>query len=132
MMEGFIKVFQKLDQYGKKNESTLYTWIKSIMVNQSIDYFRAHKRRYEAEVPMEVETISPYTDDLDTRLKAEHLLRLMDEMPEKQRIVFNLREVEGYEFEEIAEMVQEPVNTVRVHLFRGRQWLQKRIKEEDL
>jgi len=131
MMEGFMKVFQKLDQYGKRNESTLYTWIKSIMVNQSIDHFRAHKKQYEAEVPMESEEASQYEAEIVTNLDADHIMQIMNEMPEKQKIVFNLREIEGYEFEEIAEMIGMPINTVRVQLFRGRQWLQKRITEEE-
>lgn len=131
MMEGFMKVFQKLDQYQKKNDSSLYSWIRSIMVNQSIDHFRSHKRQYEAEVAIEAEEVAILSEDITTRLDAEHILRIMEGLPEKQRIIFNLREIEGYEFEEIAERLQEPINTVRVHLFRARQWLQKRIREEE-
>ena len=101
------------------------------MVNQSIDYLRAHRRQYEAEMYVDLGTMEDVASDIVTNLDAEHILKMMDGMSEKQRVVFNLREVEGYEFEEIAEIIQEPVNTVRVHLFRARQWLQKRIKEEE-
>lgn len=131
MMEGFMKVFQKLEQYQKRNESSLYTWIKSIMVNLSIDYFRAHKRQYEMEVPVEMEHVYEVVEPITTSLNANHILEIMGEMSEKYRVVFNLKEVEGYEFEEIAQMLAEPVNTVRVHFFRARQWLQKRLKEEE-
>lgn len=102
------------------------------MVNQSIDYLRAHRRQYEAEMFVDLGTMEDVAGDIVTNLDADHILKMMDGMPEKQRVVFNLREVEGYEFEEIATIIQEPINTVRVHLFRARQWLQKHIKEEEI
>ncbi|MBO7647692.1 MAG: RNA polymerase sigma factor [Bacteroidales bacterium] len=132
MMEGFMKVFQKLNLYQKRNDCSLFSWIKSIMVNQSIDYLRAHRRQYEAEMFVDLGTMEDVAGDIVTNLDADHILKMMDGMPEKQRVVFNLREVEGYEFEEIATIIQEPINTVRVHLFRARQWLQKHIKEEEI
>ncbi|MBO4488296.1 MAG: sigma-70 family RNA polymerase sigma factor [Bacteroidales bacterium] len=131
MMEGFMKVFQKLDLYQKRNDCSFYSWIKSIMVNLSIDYLRAHRRQYEMEMSMDLGTMEDVAGEIVTSLDANQILKMMDEMPEKQRLVFNLREVEGYEFEEITAITEEPINTVRVHLFRARQWLQKRIKEEE-
>ncbi len=131
MIEGFLKVFQKLDQYKGDDERSLFTWIKTIMVNQSIDHFRMYRKIYEHEVVTDTSVMTDYTEEIVTRLDADHIMQMMEEMPEKQRVIFNLKEVEGYGFDEVAEMLQESVNTVRVYFFRARKWLQKRIKEEE-
>ena len=129
MMDGFMGVFKNLSSYRK--ESSLESWIRSIMVKTAISYFRAEKRylmndslddKEDFQLP-----VSEREESIVTRLEAKQVLEIVAKMPEDLRVIFNLRLVEEYGFKEIAEELGKNENTVRVYYQRARKWLIDRI-----
>jgi RNA polymerase sigma-70 factor (ECF subfamily) len=62
---------------------------------------------------------------LDSRLEVNEIMRLLDQLPEIQKTIFNLYEIEGYSHDEIAQMLNIPDSTSRTYLTRAKQKLRK-------
>lgn len=94
--------------------------------NLCLDRLKAHDRRKPVDnadlgnVPAEL--ISPYRQ-LELTDSASQMRRLIDELPEAQKMVLHLRDVEEYSFEEIEQVTGLSINTIRVTLSRARQRL---------
>lgn len=123
------EVFIKL--WNKKNELKEYTSIEAfamtITKNQCLDKLKSKK----------AVIIELSNHDLPVRDGSPHKMAevsnhntlmnaIIDQLPEQQKTIIHLREIEGYEFEEIAEITDLNINTIRVNLSRAR----KTIKEE--
>ncbi len=94
--------------------------------NQSIDIIR--KRKLTSEKLKDLGSTESFSESNSYEMKstANLIKELIQDLPEKQRMILHLRDVEGYEMEEIAEVVEMQAATVRVNLSRGR----KTVKEE--
>lgn len=129
MIEGFVNVFKHLEQFQHK--SSLETWIRSIMIRSVLDNFRIRKRRIQTETIDETQEVpdnSTSTDEqIITKLHAKTIIERMQEMPEVQRIIFNLHTIDDLTFKDIAEQLEMNANTVRAYYQRARKWLQKEI-----
>lgn len=125
VQETFLKLWKlrdKLDTY-RSVEAFSMTMIK----NYCLDKIKARRT-----VSIEKVYIQPQNDEDDTDEKRYEITetynrvkKLMDVLPEQQRVIIQLRDVEGYEFEEISEITDMNVNAIRVNLSRAR----KRIKD---
>jgi len=129
MIEGFVGVFKQLQNF--KKESSLETWIHAIMVHSAIDFYRSQKKfRLHDELDAHEEAYDlPIHDDIVTKLQAQQILALMQQMPDELRIILSLHVIEGYALTEIAEQLDKNVNTVRVYFMRARRWLTDRIQD---
>lgn len=129
MMDGFMGVFKNISTY--RGESSLDSWIRSIMVKTAISHFRAEKKHLMNDSLDDKEDslmpISEREESIFTRLEAKQVLEIVAKMPEDLRVIFNLRLVEEYSFKEIAEELEKNENTVRVYYQRARKWLIDRI-----
>lgn len=129
MMDGFMGVFKNISTY--RGESSLDSWIRSIMVKTAISHFRAEKKHLMNDSLDDKEDslmpISEREESIVTRLEAKQVLEIVAKMPEDLRVIFNLRLVEEYSFKEIAEELEKNENTVRVYYQRARKWLIDRI-----
>lgn len=127
---------------GFRGESSLGTWLHRIVYNKAIDLLR--KRRKEAALPDEESAFLGPEDDRLSRspswsrppdeilLGAEAVAaldRAVQELTPVQRMVFEMREVEGRTTEEVAEILDIPAGTVRVHLHRARLRLRALLSE---
>ena len=123
----FIKAFAKILQYSKK--SSFRYWLRKIIVNTSIDYYRKSLRK---------EKMEPLYDELPVRVKnhylneleAEDIIKMIQSLPERYRLVFNLFEMEGYKHEEIAGMLGMEVSSSRSLLSRAKKMLKDMIVRE--
>ncbi|GIV31461.1 MAG: DNA-directed RNA polymerase sigma-70 factor [Saprospiraceae bacterium] len=108
MIEGFWKVFHKLDSY--KGEGSFEGWIRRIMINECLMFLRRKDPlRFSAEISDRREfTREP---SVVSRLQTEQILALLDELPSGYRTVFNLYAIEGYKHREIAELLGISINT---------------------
>lgn len=126
MIGGFTKVFQKIIQF--KGVGSFEGWIRRIMVNESLGYLRKHKNMY-----LEVEISEAYTEpdykSLETTLDAEHMMKMIQELPTGYRTVFNLYAIDGFSHSEIAEQLNINVNTSKSQLSRARKILQNMLLE---
>ncbi len=131
MMEGFIHVFQHLDQFEHK--SSLETWMRRIMVRVVLDHLRIRQRRIVTEPMMDEEPLVAGPDnDIVTQLSARIIIERMAEMPEEQRVIFNLHTIDDLTFKDIADILKMNANTVRAYYQRARVWLQREIGNSEI
>jgi RNA polymerase sigma-70 factor, ECF subfamily len=120
--EAFIRAFRHIGSY--RGESRFYTWLYHIVVRVCIE--RQRRARWKAETPLEehwaLHTLVDRSCQSDTRLLVE---ALMKELSPAIRATLVLREVEGLEYEEIAEVLAIPVGTVRSRLNAARSQFRK-------
>lgn len=130
----FTKVYFSIRSFDFR--SSLLTWIYKITVNECYDYLRKKKVRrlvYESDFSKEdalrVENSEPARDQrpaVDVTLAQRDLaMKLLARLPEEERTLLLMKEVEGHSVEELAEMTGINENTIKVKLFRARQKLLK-------
>ena len=137
VQEAFIKAYRALAKF--RGESQFYTWLYRIAVNTAKNYLVARNRRppasdvdaadadyYEGGDRLR-DIDSPenllYRDELEEVV--DHAIR---DLPEDLRTAVTLREFEGLSYEEIAEVMDCPVGTVRSRIFRAREAIDEKIK----
>ena len=136
--EAFIKAYRALPLF--RGDSAFYTWLYRIAVNTAKNHLVSRSRRPpatdlevdEAEVTelgtvlREIET--PEGSLATAKLKAA-IDTAIDELPEDLRTAFTLREFSGLSYEDITEVMDCPVGTVRSRIFRAREAIDKKIRE---
>lgn len=115
--EGFIKVFQNIGRY--KAGTSLPAWIRTIMVNTCIDYYRKTIRRRTEDIA-EAHTLSNDDPDVLSNLTEREILEAVQELSPAYRAVFNLYVVEGYSHKEIGDALQITESTSRSNLVKAR------------
>ncbi len=124
MIEGFVKVFNGLDQF--RSDGSFEGWIRRIMVRQAIDFLRKKQFMvFEEEVPESSDRSYAASDFLEL----EQIEALIDALPEGYRMVFVLYAVEGYKHSEISEMLGISESTSKSQLFKARKVLQDQLHE---
>lgn len=126
MQEGFIRVFNKIGQFEFKG--SFEGWIKRIMVNTALEKFRKNDRLYPVEEMKIFESVE-YAEETISSISANDLLRIIQELPPRYKMVFNLFAIEGYSHLEIAEMMSISEGTSKSNLSRARVILQKNVVE---
>lgn len=124
MVNGFLKVFEKIGQFN--GEGNFEGWIRRIMVNESLMHLRKNKRA-SMMVNIDEAYSQAFDEEAISMLAAEDLLRLIQELPEGYRQVFNLYAIEGYSHKEVAEQLGINENTSKSQLSRARAMLQKKV-----
>lgn len=115
--EGFIKVFRHIGKY--KPGTSLGSWVKRIMVNTSIDYYRRETRRRTEDIDS-VYHISSKDHDVISHLSSEEILKALQQLTVAYRSVFNLYVIEGYPHKEVAKMLDITESTSRSNLVKAR------------
>lgn len=132
--EAFIKSYKSLDSF--REESSFYTWVYRIAVNTAKNYIVSSKRRDEIIMSdlSDDDTYYPEKLDVDSPqeiLSASELRDLIFEtlssLGEDTRTALSLREFDGLSYEQIAEIVNCPVGTVRSRIFRGREMIEEKV-----
>lgn len=126
MITGFTKIFSRIDQY--KGEGSFEGWMRKVIVNEALSQLRKTKNMY-LEMDLEVADRQPDLQPLENNLEAEDLLKVITELPEGYRIVFNLFAIDGYSHKEIADQLGISENTSKSQLSRARTHLQKSLLE---
>lgn len=128
----FVKLYHNLRRYDPSKRFT--TWLYRIATNAAIDYVRKFKKqKFElleetwglAESPSQ----SP-AHQLAYRMLREHVLKAADRLSFKQRTAFVLRDVDGLDIAEVAQIMEMPQATVRWYLHRARQRLRQEIRKK--
>lgn len=127
----FIKVWDKrIDMHKFLN---MEAWCMKLVKNQSLDriksgHFKAYLNKEEKDVQSEDHTPHDQTELSDT-IKIVH--DCITRLPEKQKQVIQLRDVEGYSYQEISEIMEIDMNQVKVNLFRARKTIKERILKQE-
>lgn len=129
--DGFIQVFQKINSY--KEIGSFEGWIRRIFVNISLENYRQEQRKnlvyndYGKEEQSEYE--SPQDDILDIGdIPREDILKIIQEMPEGYRTIFNLIIFEDMSHKEISSQLGISESSSRSQFFRAKEFLQKRVQ----
>ena len=129
MQEAFIKAFQKLNQF--KAEVTFGAWLKRIVINKCLDFL---KSKHQLQVSIE-ETNIQLADDsdwsVDEEIDVSEVKKAIETLPEKYKYVVMLYLIEGYDHEEISQILEISNSTSRTHLLRGKQKLKSLLKEKE-
>ena len=125
MQESFLKVFSKLDKF-QEEANLLEAWIVRIAINTSIDKLRKNELEFTPfQEGMEYSDSSDLEEDDWTWIaeKAEQIKSTIEQLPHKYRLILTLHLIEGFDFEEIAEILKQKPGTVRVQFLRGKERL---------
>jgi len=128
MNQGFFKVFTHIDSYDISRP--FKAWLGKIMMNVSIDFYRANLKMAYTEDLDKAENISD-GDLVDKNLHYNDLLVMVQKLPQAYRTVFNLFAIEGYSHEEISSMLNINIGTSKSNLHKARQKLKRMIIEAD-
>ena len=123
--DGFIKVFRHLHRYQKG--TSLKAWIRRVMVNTAIDFYRKKIRRRTEEIG-EAYTLSSSAADAVSQFSEKEILEAIQKLSPTYRTVFNLYVIEGYSHKEIGEMLGITESTSRSNLVKARQKLRTFIE----
>jgi RNA polymerase sigma-70 factor (ECF subfamily) len=115
--EGFIKVFKHIKKY--QPGTSLSAWIRRIMVNTAIDYYRKAIRRRTEDLDQAFD-ISTTEADAISQCTENEILAAVQELSPAYRAVFNLYVLEGYSHKEIADMMDITESTSRSNLVKAR------------
>ncbi|MDG2450345.1 MAG: RNA polymerase sigma factor [Saprospiraceae bacterium] len=115
--DGFIKVFKYVDKY--KQGTSLNAWMKRLMINTAIDFYRKRVRRRTENLD-EVYNVSSKYPDIFSVLGAKDILRALSHLSPTYRAVFNLYVIEGYSHKEIAQKLKISESTSRSNLVKAR------------
>jgi len=128
MNQGFFKVFTRIESYDF--DKPFKAWLGKIMINTSIDYYRANLKMAYAE---DLDKAEHMTDGElpDRNLSYNDLLAMVQQLPTAYRTVFNLFAIEGYSHEEIGEMLNINAGTSKSNLHKARIKLKKMVLEAD-
>ncbi|MFA9390028.1 MAG: RNA polymerase sigma factor [Prolixibacteraceae bacterium] len=122
LQDAFIDVFKSIHQF--RGESTLGSWIRTIVVRAGISKIKERNRLTFENLPS-METTVRFDEDF----KGEQLDKAIRSLPTATRSVFVLIEVEGYKHKEVAEMLNISDGTSKSQLNYAKQLLKKKLKE---
>jgi RNA polymerase sigma factor (sigma-70 family) len=128
LQEGFMKVFENIGKFRK--EGSLEGWIRRIMYNTAIQKFR-QKNDLDKAISIDNPNHNfthESTDDIISNIQAKDLLKLIQELPPRYQMVFNLYVFEGLKHREIAEKLGVTEGTSKSNLSDARSILQKKIE----
>ena len=136
--EAFIKAYRALPSF--RGDSAFYTWLYRIGINTAKNYLVAMGRRAPTTTEFDSEEAENFEDgdqlrdlntpeaELMTRQIAATVYQTMEELPEELRTAITLREIEGMSYEDIANVMNCPIGTVRSRIFRARETIADRLR----
>ena len=128
MQEAFIKAFQKLDQFS--GEVTFGAWLKRIVINKCLDFLKSSKMRY---TEIEENTLRIVEDEdwsVEEGISIDEVKTAMELLPDKYSSVVKLFLIEGYDHQEISQILDLREATCRTRLLRGKGFLKELLKEK--
>ncbi|MBI3480992.1 MAG: RNA polymerase sigma factor RpoE [Nitrosomonadales bacterium] len=136
--DAFIKAYRALS--GFRGESAFYTWLYRIGINTAKNHLLANKRRAPTVTPFDAEEaesfdeasllreVSTPENELMSKQVVDVVQLSLQQLPEDLRSALTLREIEGLSYEEIANVMNCPVGTVRSRIFRAREAVAENLR----
>jgi RNA polymerase sigma-70 factor (ECF subfamily) len=129
LQEAFIKAFQKIHQF--KGEVTFGAWLKRIVINKCLDFLKTRKER---AIEIQENTLQIAEDEdwtVDREVSMEEVKQAMLKLPEKYQDVLQLYLLEGYDHEEIAQILGLTNTASRTRLVRGKGFLRAILTKKE-
>jgi RNA polymerase sigma factor (sigma-70 family) len=130
MQESFLTAFNKLNMF--KGEATFGSWLKRIVINNSINHYKKNQRL----VMLDEERISDQVDESSfdgiseddyTNTKAAQVMSCMDSLNKNYRQILTLHLIEGYDYEEVCEILQISYANCRTMISRAKESLRNKL-----
>ena len=136
--EAFVKAFKNIEKF--RGDSSFYTWIYRIAINTAKNFLSTKSRRsevYDDEImELKLSESAVTSENPENILEAEELRSLMTDaiqgLPDDIRTTLSLREFDGLSYEEIAEVQNCPIGTVRSRIHKGREILDKTFSKYNM
>ena len=129
MQDSFIKAFQNIQSF--KGEVTFGAWLKRIVINNSLDWLKKRKLEIVSLNDEVYERVEENDDwSISYSLQAEYIVNAIKSLKEKYSVVLSLYLLEGYDHQEIAQVLGITEVASRTHLMRGKKQLQELLKEQ--
>lgn len=125
---GFYKVYKNINRFDAAKAS-LYTWIRTIIINSCLDFIKA-KQTLSGAGELEQAAQIHVPPAAISNMSATEILQLVRELPPATQAIFNLYVMEGYNHPEIAKLTGTSEGTSKWHLSEARKKLQKMINEQ--
>jgi len=129
MQESFITAFSKLESF--KAEASFGSWLKRIVINKSIGEYHKSKRFVrvsEKEIEDEVEEDYSISSEDITNTKVNQVLECMDDLHDSYRNILNLHFIEGFDYEEICDILNISYANCRTLISRAKESLRTKLK----
>lgn len=125
LQDGFLIIFNKIEQFSFKG--SFDGWLKRIMINNVLQQYR--NQPFLSLVNEDIE--DDYEIDLDDEnISLDYLLKIIQELPDRYRLVFNLYVLDGFSHQEIADMLSINIGTSKSNLARARMILKDKIEQQ--
>jgi RNA polymerase sigma-70 factor (ECF subfamily) len=128
--EVFIKAFEHLGSF--RRESSLKTWLYRIAMNHCINHVKKHSQEFVEVNEYTGSVMSSVQLQLEEREEREHLRRMVQQLPPKQKAILELRINEHLSYEEIAHISGRSVSTIKASVFFALEKLRKLVKDANL
>ena len=127
--EAFVKAYRSLPSF--RGDAGIGTWLHRIVTNLALDRFRQRQRSLHRVVPLDDHLAGAGPEGLDSAMNADlrqHIERALYQLPTLQRAVVILRHMDGLSTRQVSDILQCSEGTVKTHLYRGLQKMQKLLK----
>ncbi|MGE5395076.1 MAG: RNA polymerase sigma factor [Candidatus Saccharibacteria bacterium] len=128
MQEAFLKAFTKIDTY--EGVVSFGAWLKRIVINRSLDYLKKRKVKFE-EINEKIPEEEP-EGIVITEVHTEYLKKAIQQLPDGYRVVLTLYLLEGYDHEEIAQILGISNGSSRSQYLRAKLKLRELLKKEEM
>ena len=130
MQESFLSAFTKLDTF--KGEVTFGAWLKRIVVNNSIYQYRKQQKLQETPLESVLYKVEDHDgidsdDQGSTERMAQKVLETMKQLKDNYRVSLTLHLIEGYDYEEISEIMNISYGNCRTMISRAKESLRKKL-----
>ncbi|UCS93130.1 sigma-70 family RNA polymerase sigma factor [Echinicola marina] len=127
----FIKAFKNIDKF--KGDASIFTWLYRIATNESLNFLNKKKKRIFFQIDdhiMKMENYLEKSPHIDGDKIEVLLQKVLLKLPEKQRLVFNLRYFEELSYEDISTITETSVGALKASYHHAVKKIEKEIKEE--
>ncbi|MBA4410337.1 MAG: RNA polymerase sigma factor [Bacteroidota bacterium] len=128
MQEAFLKAFTKIDTYEGK--VSFGAWLKRIVINRSLDQLKKRKVKFE-ELNEKIPDEEPVKIEI-SEIQMEHLKKTVQKLPDGYRVILSLHLLEGYDHEEIAQILGITNVSSRTQYLRAKLKLRQMLHKEEL
>lgn len=128
--DGFLHIFESIKQFTYQGEGSLKAWLSRVMVNEALGFLRKRNAQTQQEVLLDEIPDMPDTEDTGfDGLPQSVLMRMISELPDGYRTIFNLYVFEDKSHKEIASMLGISERTSSSQFYRAKSLLMKKINE---
>ncbi len=138
VQDSFIKAYRAINNF--RGDSAFYTWLYRIGINTAKNHLVSLGRRPKAMNDVEIEDVENFEDGQELRnletpensMMTKEIVTTVNDtiesLPDELKEAISLREMDGLSYEEIAELMQCPIGTVRSRIFRAREAIAEKLK----